>query len=313
MSRPAAGTAGAATPGPGTGPGDGPGAGWGAGRGDPPPVLTALYVPGDRPDRFDRAVAARPDVLIVDLEDAVAADRKDQARREVLAWLATGRAPVAVQVRVNPAGTPWAAADLAALASLPLEVAVRLPKTEHPDQVRAVRAAAGPRAVHPIVESAAGVLALESLARADGVATLALGEADLAGELGTSGEEALTWVRSRLVVAAAAAGLPPPLMSVYPAVQDSAGLAGSCRLGRRLGLLGRAAVHPRQLPVIVDAFLPTDAEVAHAAEVVRLLGASATGPPAAGPGVTVDSAGVMVDAAMLRRARRILLLAQRRT
>lgn len=284
-----------------------------AGASDPDPVLTALYVPGDRPDRFDRAVAAGPDVLIVDLEDAVGASHKDHARREVEAWLAAGLPAMAVQVRVNSAGTPWAEADLATVAALPPQVTVRLPKVERPREVSDVRLVAGARGVHPVIESAAGIIALESIAETEGVLTVGLGESDLAGQLGTSGEEALTWVRSRLVVAAAAAGLPPPLMSVYPAVRDDAGLAESCRRGRALGLLGRAAVHPRQLPVIRAAFLPTAVEVEHALEVERLLAPAGALGAGGAAGVTIDSTGAMVDVAMLRRARRILLLADRGT
>lgn len=289
------------------------------------PPLTALYVPGDRPDRFEKAVAAGPDIVIVDLEDAVAPARKDFARHAVTGWLGSGLPGVAVQVRVNGPGTRWRQADLEAVARLPPQVSLRLPKTENVQQVQEVRAVAGAHTLYLVVESARGVLALEELAALEGIAGLSLGEADLAGELGTSGEAALGWVRSRLVVAAAAAGLAPPMMSVFTDLGDTAGLERSCRLGRDLGFLGRAAVHPSQLATIERAFAPTAQEVARAEEVLLLLEGARRGDRGAvdAPaghsgeaievGVSVDRDGRMVDAAMLGRARRTLRLSQRRT
>jgi citrate lyase subunit beta/citryl-CoA lyase len=129
------------------------------------------------------------------------------------------------------------------------------------------------------------------------VASLALGEADLAAELGLDGEDAFSWVRCRVVVAARAAGLPAPMMSAYPDLRDLAGLADSCAAGRRLGMRGRTAVHPSQVPVIRAAFAPTDADVAWAREVVAAAGAG---------GVARLGDGSMVDAAMTRRAEAIL-------
>lgn len=115
----------------------------------------------------------------------------------------------------------------------------------------------------------------------------------------------LAWPRSRTVVAARAAGLAPPPQSVYPDVHDLEGLARSCAEGRALGFLGRAAVHPRQLPVIEAAYLPSAEEIAAARETVR----AAT---AEGGGALALPDGRFVDAAVVAGARRVLELAERR-
>jgi len=250
--------------------------------------LTALYVPGSRPDRFDKAVGSGADVVILDLEDAVAADDKPAARDAVRSWLATVTSPV--QVRVNAPGSAHLEADLAAL---PPGVPLRVPKVESPADLDTL----GDRDLHVIVESALGVERAFDLARAPRVRSLCLGEADLAAELGLDGDEGFAWIRSRVVVAARAAGLPAPMMSAYPQVTDLDGLAASCAAGRRLGLVGRTAIHPTQIPVIRAAFAPTGAQVAWAREVLAVLDAD-------GVGRLAD--GSMVDAAMARRAARIL-------
>ncbi|SFC58371.1 citrate lyase subunit beta / citryl-CoA lyase [Nocardioides terrae] len=252
-------------------------------------MIVALYVPGSRPDRFDKA-AATGATVILDLEDSVAADDKAQAREHVAAWLRDAGRGVPVQVRVNAPRTPELAADLAAL---PPGVELRIPKVEDPEDLVAF----GGRPVHVLVETARGVERLLAIATAEGVRSIGLGEADLAAELGLEGEDALGWIRSRTVVAAKAAQLPPPMMAAYPAIADLDGLAESCASGRRLGMRGRTAIHPRQLPVIRSTFAPRDDELAWAEEVLAVLGES-------GVGVLAD--GSMVDAAMARRARAIL-------
>ena len=269
-------------------------------------MLTSLYVPGDRPDRVAKALGSGADCVIVDLEDAVAASHKGAAR-DALAGALAEAAPgiVAVQVRVNARGSAWHEADLAAVAELDPAVGVRIPKVAGPDDVAAVKAALPGREVHALIETALGVEQAFAIASA-GVASVALGEADLRAELGLAageeGEPGLAWVRSRLVVAAAAAGLPAPQLSVYADVKDLAGLARSCARGRALGFVGRTAIHPAQLPVIREAFAPTEAEVARAQEIIDRVGAA----EADGSGTVVLEDGTFLDVAMVRAARRVL-------
>lgn len=261
-----------------------------------------LYVPGDRPDRFARAAESGAHVVVVDLEDAVHPDAKVQARREALAFVADA-APGTVEVRVNAIDSPWAVDDLAALRPVPALRAVRLPKVESADDVAAALDRLDPElGVSCLLESALGVENALAIARSDPhVVAIGLGEADLGGDLGVD-EDGLAFARSRIVLAARAAGLAAPAMSIYPRVADPEGLAASCARGRALGMLGRGAIHPRQLPVIHDSFRPSDDELARAREVIAELDAAS----ADGRGVLLLPDGRMADPAMRRRAQDIL-------
>ena len=252
------------------------------------PPLTWLYVPGDRPDRVEKALASAAHAVIVDLEDGVASAAKEEARANVVALFAREQ-DKPVYVRVNPGD----ADDLRAVAPLRL-TGIFVPKVSRPEDV--------PETAHPVhclIESAAGVEAAYEIARALGVAGISLGESDLRSEIGAL-EGGLDWSRSRIVNAAVAAGLRRPQQSVYPNVDDDEGLARSCARGRELGHLGRAAIHPRQLPIIEQAYLPTAAELQRAQATVERLEAAGAG--------TLDG-GEFVDAAMLGAARQIVALA----
>jgi len=274
------------------------------------PPLTWLYVPGDRPERFAKAFATEADVVIVDLEDAVAPGHKDAARQNALTVL-RGATPKPVQVRINDLRSSWGAADLARLRDAPNLVGLRIPKVESTDDVRAVRTAIGSRTLplHCLIESARGVEAAFEIATADPqIASIGLGEADLSSDLGVSDEDGVLWARSRIVVAARAAGLPAPAMSVYTKIDDLDGLAASCRRGRALGFIGRAAIHPRQLSVIAECFTPTEEEANAARELLDAL----RNANAAEDGVAVLPGGRFADRAMIEGAERVIALAARR-
>lgn len=274
---------------------------------DPPP-LTLLYVPGDRPDRVAKAIASDADVVLVDLEDAVAPSRKDEARATAARLLAEPPPGRAAQVRVNHPQTPWHADDVLMVGTLPPAVGARVPKVESVAEVEALAAALPGRALHLLVESALGVERAFELATASPqVASIALGEADLRSDLRVSDEAGLAWARSRVVIAARAARLPAPAMSVYTHVRDLEGLAASCRAGRLLGFCGRTAIHPAQLPVIREAFLPTAEEVAAARGVVERVGEAAVH----GVGAIALDDGTFLDVAMVEQARAVLALAGR--
>jgi citrate lyase subunit beta/citryl-CoA lyase len=288
--------------------------------------LIPLYVPGDRPDRYDKAMASPADVVIIDLEDAVAAAHKPAARIAAARYLAQTH-PKPVHVRINHPGSEWGAADLAALTAppgpprppdphhrpgmpgmvgvprltgMPRLAGIRIPKVESAAEVRAVACGVP---LYCVIESALGVEAAYEIATAHpDVAGIGLGEADLAGDLGTTGEDALLFARSRIVVAARAAGLPPPLMSAFPDLADPEGLHASCLRGRRLGFLGRALIHPRQAVPVLAAFAPDEAEV-EAAE--RLL-AGLREVQALDGGTLVLPDGAFADRAMAHGARRLL-------
>ncbi|MFE9018199.1 HpcH/HpaI aldolase/citrate lyase family protein [Streptomyces sp. NPDC007808] len=273
-----------------------------------PYPLTWLYAPGDRPKVVAKALTAGADVVVVDLEDAVAPDRKDYARAATAELLSTPH-PVPVHVRVNALDTPPAAADLRALAALPGLCGLRLPKVTAPGQITHLAettpaAGGGAPALYALLESALAVERAYPIACAHpALRGICLGEADLRTDLGVRGDAGLDWSRSRVVVAARAAGLPPPSQSIHPDIRDLEGLAASCAHGRTLGFLGRAAIHPRQLPVIERAYLPTDAELEQAETIVKAATAQR--------GAQALQDGTFIDAAVVAAARRTLSLAQR--
>jgi citrate lyase subunit beta/citryl-CoA lyase len=251
------------------------------------PPLTWLYVPGDRADRVEKALASAAHAVIVDLEDGVAPGLKAEARENVVALFARER-DTPVYVRVNAGDED----DLHALAPLRL-AGIVVPKIARPEDV--------PEAAHPVhclIESAAGIEAAYDIARAPGVTGISLGESDLRSETGAE-ESGLDWARSRIVNAAVAAGLRRPQQSVYPHVEDDDGLARSCARGRQLGHLGRAAIHPRQLPIIEQAYLPTEEEVERARATIERLETE---------GPAVLEGGEFVDAAMLGAAQLVVAL-----
>ncbi|MYU08750.1 HpcH/HpaI aldolase/citrate lyase family protein [Streptomyces sp. SID8366] len=265
--------------------------------------LTWLYVPGDRPAVVTNALAAGADVVVIDLEDAVAPERKEYARAATAERL-TAAQPVPVHVRVNAQDTPWAAADLAALRGLRGLSGLRLPKVTGPAEVRRV-AAAVPFPLYALLESAPAVEHAYAIAGAHpSLRGISLGEADLRADLGVRADSGLDWPRSRVIVAARAAGLPPPAQTVHPDIRDLDGLAASCAHGRALGFLGRAAIHPRQLPVIERAYLPTPAELEHAETILKAATAE--------PGAQALPDGRFIDAAVVAMAHRTLSLARRR-
>ena len=234
-----------------------------------------LFVPAVRPDRFPKALATGADAVCIDLEDGVAPVAKDAARAQALALLA-GRGPSAAEVslRINDAKTELGRTDLAALVDSGARPdALMLPKVAGADEIRAVGAAlargAGALPLIVQIETAAGLLAAAEIAAASPhVSAVFFGAIDLSADLGCAVEwEALLYARSRVVLAAGAAGvgaLDSPFMDV-PALDA---LAEETSRVRRLGFTGKAAIHPTQVPVIQKAFAPSAAETAWARKIV---------------------------------------------
>jgi citrate lyase subunit beta/citryl-CoA lyase len=267
-----------------------------------PHPLTWLYVPGDRPPVVTKALAAGADVVVVDLEDAVAPDRKAYARAATAELLSEPQ--LNVHVRVNALDTPWAADDLRTLTPLPGVSGLRLPKVTSAEDVVAVAEMARALPLYALLETALGIERAFSIAAAhSSVHGIALGEADLRADLGVRDDAGLDWSRSRVIVAARAADLPPPPQSVHPDIRDLEGLAASCAHGRALGFLGRAAIHPRQLPVIESAFLPTSEEIEQAETIVKAAMQE--------EGAQALPDGRFIDAAVVAAAQRTLTLARR--
>jgi citrate lyase subunit beta/citryl-CoA lyase len=261
-----------------------------------------LFVPGNRPERFAKALASGADAVIIDLEDAVPLDAKDTARTALRnAWKDFDAAERArLLVRVNPAGTPWHAADLAAVASLTGLGALMLPKAENAQQVeQAFRTSS--MLVVPLIESAEGVGQMDAIARAAGTLRLGLGHIDLQADLGMRcgpDEAELAPVRLAMVVASRRAGLPAPVDGVTTATQDAEVLAADAHRSRRFGFGAKLCIHPAQVAGVHQALAPTEAECDWAR---RVLAAEVA---AGGGAFSVD--GKMVDPPVLLLARQIL-------
>lgn len=261
----------------------------------------ALFVPGNRPERFDKAVASGADAVILDLEDAVAGEHKRAAGAHVVEYLQ--RNPH-LMVRINARSTSWFEEDLAALATTAV-AAVMLPKAESADDVTAVCARlSGKVRVVPLIESARGLARLEQILGCDNVWCAAFGSLDFALDLDCAPTwEALLLARTQLVLHSRLANLPPPLDGVTAAFDQPALAEDEARRAAQLGFGGKLAIHPRQVEPITRGFQPDEATWRWAETVVA----------AARAGDAAQLNGAMIDRPVLERALRILTKVRRVT
>lgn len=271
-----------------------------------------LYVPGDSQRRLDRALAWGADAVILDLEDAVAATAKAEARVLVGRWISEHEAAEAgLWVRLNGGSL---ALDIEGIVGVNL-TGIVVPKAElavlaEADELLALqeRRAGLPYrsiAVLPLIETARGLMSAADLAAAPRVVRLGIGEADLAAdlrmELTGAGDEMMP-LRLQVVVASAAAGIDAPVAPVARDYHDLETLRQSTLTLRGLGFRARTAIHPAQVTVINEVFTPTAEEIQAARQLVDSFAASER----AGSGVLIDGRGQMVDAAVVRAARETL-------
>lgn len=266
---------------------------------------TYLFVPGDRPERFDKALASGADAVVLDLEDAVAADNKGRARDAVLQRLlaATPEERERLVVRINDESTNGVDADIGLLQAGNAAF-VMLPKAERPATVANLRAACPTIGVLALIETARGVLQAQVLAETPGVQRLVFGTLDFALDLNLSGDPVgFDHAASRLALASRAAGLPPPVAGVTPEIADTGPLLAELRRARAHGFDAKLCIHPKQVAPIHEALQPSAAEVDWARRVIAAAAA------AAGAAVQVD--GRMVDKPVLQRAHNLLARAAR--
>src|SRR3954454_13662932 len=216
-----------------------------------------LFVPATDPHRVDKALASDAHAVVVDLEDAVAEDRKDDSRTLVRERLRASRPRGAQLVRINGIDTAHARADLAALDGLALDGIV-VPKAE-PQPLQAL-APSGPPVI-ALVETAIGLRRAFETASRPRVAALMLGIVDLAAQLGATpgpDQREMLHARSALVVDAVAAGLGGPIDGPRTAIGDEAALRGETVAAKALGFAAKACIHPNQIATVHDVFTPTD-------------------------------------------------------
>ncbi len=258
-----------------------------------------LFVPGDRPDRFAKALAAGAGAVILDLEDAVSPEAKPAAREHIRAWSASQATPNAhVIVRINDTATSWFEADLELVRTCAMR-AVMLPKAECPaDIARCTAAQPDGGFVIPIIETARGVLNVEDVAAAPGVQRLAFGTLDYAVDADLSGDErGLLYPACRMALASRVAGIGAPIAGVTPAIGNDAQLESDLRFARACGFGAKLCIHPAQLAITHRAFAPTDEEIVWARRVIEAVGSGRGA-------VQVD--GKMVDRPVVLKAQNIL-------
>ncbi len=276
-------------------------------------MRSKLFVPAIRPELFGKAMASAADAVSFDLEDAVPADRKAEARAHLIRFLQspTGAGKTII-VRVNAVGTPEFEADLAALARLPVDL-INLPKVENTGVVslaaeRIARDWGDDAEPHLLlnIETARGLRCAQALAGAhERVAGLQLGLGDLFEADGIDRRDPAN-VHAALYalrMAAAEAGV-FAYDSAWGEVEDEAGFQTEATMARRLGYLGKSCIHPRQIAAANAIFSPTAGEIERARRVV----AAAAHAGARGHGAFLVD-GRMIDAPYLRRAQAIIAAA----
>lgn len=274
-------------------------------------MRSLLFVPADRPERFSKAAAAGADALILDLEDSVVADRKPFGREEVVAYLRSARPQPKLFVRVNPQGSPYIAADLAALRGIRPDGIV-MPKAEGAASIMAMAELLETNDIKvPILpiatETPRAMFQLGSYADvATSLAGLTWGAEDLPAAMGattsreTDGRYTPPYELARsLTLFAAHAANVDAIETVYPDFKDLAGLSTYVARAARDGFTGMMAIHPSQVAIINAGFTPSDGAIAHAQEIIDSFAAH----PDAG---ALQINGRMVDAPHLKQALKLL-------
>ena len=267
-----------------------------------PAPCSYLFVPGNRPDRYAKALAAGAEAVIIDLEDAVPPEDKLAARCALRQWLSPEHP---VLIRVNGAESKFFEEDLS-LCKTPGIAGVLLPKAENADDIRTLAAHCAPGTpILALIETARGFWNAHALAQAPQVRRFVFGSIDFQLDLGIEGEEEeLLHFRSQLVLVSRLANLDAPVDGVTTAIDDAERIRSETRRARRLGFGGKLCIHPRQVGFVNECFAPTDEEVAWAKRIAEAAEA------VHGAAVSVD--GKMVDRPVIARAAAILERTQQR-
>lgn len=258
-----------------------------------------LFVPGSRPERFERALESGADAVIIDLEDAVEPAAKEAARENIANWVSRKHP---VLVRINGCATPWFEQD-AKLGALDGVAGIVLPKAESAGDVTATIALARRRvSVYPLIESALGMWNAMAIAKAPFVRRLMFGTLDFIAEMGMPDDgEPLNHYRSQLALISRVAGIETPVDGVTPDLHDVERIGRDALNGKRLGFGGKLCIHPKQIEAVHSVYRPSEQERAWAARVAEAASHGGAG------AITVD--GKMVDRPVLLRAQQIIALA----
>lgn len=238
-------------------------------------IKSYLFVPGNRPDRIEKALASEANAVIIDLEDAIPMSAKDKVREGVRKFLALHDFVKSkkVYVRINDSFTPFYEQDVRMVAEFP-DVGIMLPKTNSPEDVQMLEATTSSnQLIIPLIETAKGVLrAYEIASSSKRVKKLAFGAVDYCLDLNisisTHGQE-LIYPRSALVLASRAAELAPPIDTVFTSISNEAGLIEEINRAKNLGMFSKMCIHPVQLDHVNTLFGPSEEEILWAKRVVE--------------------------------------------
>jgi citrate lyase beta subunit len=266
-------------------------------------LRSILFVPGDRPERFPKAIESGADAICLDLEDAVQPSDKAAARRSVAAAVACSAAATRLVVRINSLRSRHGLEDLLALEAVARRPAsIMIPKIESASEAQTVREVLSSRndpvTVMGLIETSRGLDAIDAIAAAPGLAALILGIADLSAEMGISMEwEPMLYARYRTVCAAHRARV-AAVDGAWTKIDDSEGLQAEAARAVELGFGGKICIHPGQVSIVHAALSPSAEAIAHAREVIAASSVAAHG-------VTVVR-GRMIDRPIVEAARRTL-------
>jgi citrate lyase subunit beta / citryl-CoA lyase len=261
-----------------------------------------LFVPGNRPERFEKAINSGADAVILDLEDSVPLAEKARAREAIAGvWPRLVALGVPLVVRINAAGSAEGETDLVWLARLRNLAAVMLPKAESAEAMARVHKQTGGIPLLPIVESAAGFFALNDIAAAPGVVRLVVGHIDFMADTGLLCDQAETQLaplRFAVAMATRVNGLSPAVDGVTVELGDTTKLQADTLRALRFGFAGKLCVHPNQIALVHAALAPTPEAIDWAKRVIAA--------DAASGGAAVQLDGRMVDLPVVLRARHVL-------
>ena len=261
-----------------------------------------LFVPGTRPERFAKALDSGADGVIIDLEDAVAVEDKKKARDAIRSAWPTFSAEQKKRliIRSNSPGSQFYAADLILAQELDLPCLL-IPKSESLDQINGAAQILPNTAIIPMIETAIGLDHLNDIATAEQVLRLALGNLDLQADLGMvcdAQESELQTARFQIVLASRLAQIAPPIDGVTPSTDDIERITNDAERAKRMGFGGKLCIHPKQVPLVKAAFLPSAEEISWAFRVIEADKASKGG------AVKLD--GRMIDHPVVLLAQRTL-------
>ncbi|WP_370624273.1 CoA ester lyase [Polynucleobacter sp. UB-Piko-W3] len=259
-----------------------------------------LFVPGTRPDRFAKALDSGASSVILDLEDAVAAEDKETARNSIqAAWPSfTAEQKKRLIIRSNSPGSQFYSADLMLAQKLDL-ACLLIPKSESADEMNGAALVLPNTALIPMIETAVGLDRLSEIANANQVIRLAIGNLDLQADLGMvcdPQETELQTARFQIILASRVAQIAPPIDGVTPTTDDVARIQDDAKRAKRMGFGGKLCIHPKQVGIVKAAFMPSEEELAWAQRVIEA-------------DKTSKGGAVKLDGRMIDRP--VVLLAQR--